>query len=40
MRKVKRESIKLEAYKVLEVHMRGRGLRSVSDLILGCRGSR
>ena len=38
LRKVKRESIKLEAYKVLEVHMRGRGLRSVSDLILGLPG--
>jgi len=38
LRKVKRESIKLEAYKTLEVHMRGRGLRSVSDLILGLPG--
>ena len=38
LRKVKRESIKLEAYKALEVHMRGRGLRSVSDLILGLPG--
>jgi radical SAM superfamily enzyme YgiQ (UPF0313 family) len=38
LRKIKRESIKLEAYKVLEVHMRGRGLRSVSDLILGLPG--
>jgi hypothetical protein len=38
LRKVKREAIKLEAYKALEVHMRGRGLRSVSDLILGLPG--
>lgn len=38
LRKIKRESIKLEAYKALEVHMRGRGLRSVSDLILGLPG--
>jgi radical SAM superfamily enzyme YgiQ (UPF0313 family) len=38
LRKVKRSSIKLEAYKALEVHMRGRGLRSTSDLILGLPG--
>jgi hypothetical protein len=38
LRKIKREAIKLEAYKALEVHMRGRGLRSVSDLILGLPG--
>ena len=38
LRKVKREQIKLDAYKALEVHMRGRGLRSVSDLILGLPG--
>ena len=38
LRKVKRQTIKLEAYKALEVHMRGRGLRSVSDLILGLPG--
>ena len=38
LRKIKRETIKLEAYKALEVHMRGRGLRSVSDLILGLPG--
>lgn len=38
LRKIKRQSIKLEAYKALEVHMRGRGLRSVSDLILGLPG--
>jgi radical SAM superfamily enzyme YgiQ (UPF0313 family) len=38
LRKVKRQTIKLEAYKALEVHMRGRGLRSNSDLILGLPG--
>ena len=38
LRKIKREAIKLEAYKAIEVHMRGRGLRSVSDLILGLPG--
>ena len=38
LRKVKRTSIKLDAYKALEVHMRGRGLRSTSDLILGLPG--
>ena len=38
LRKVKRQSIKLDTYKTLEVHMRGRGLRSVSDLILGLPG--
>jgi radical SAM superfamily enzyme YgiQ (UPF0313 family) len=38
LRKVKRSSIKLDAYKTLEVHMRGRGLRSTSDLILGLPG--
>lgn len=38
LRKVKRQTIKLEGYKALEVHMRGRGLRSVSDLILGLPG--
>ncbi|MDP3224303.1 MAG: cobalamin-dependent protein, partial [Rubrivivax sp.] len=38
LRKVKRQSIKLDTYKALEVHMRGRGLRSVSDLILGLPG--
>lgn len=38
LRKVKRSSIKLDAYKALEVHMRGRGLRSTSDLILGLPG--
>jgi radical SAM superfamily enzyme YgiQ (UPF0313 family) len=38
LRKVKRQTIKLSAYKALEVHMRGRGLRSNSDLILGLPG--
>lgn len=38
LRKVKRQSIKLDTYKALEAHMRGRGLRSVSDLILGLPG--
>jgi radical SAM superfamily enzyme YgiQ (UPF0313 family) len=38
LRKVKRQTIKLDAYKALEVHMRGRGLRSNSDLILGLPG--
>ncbi|MBL8701710.1 MAG: cobalamin-dependent protein [Alphaproteobacteria bacterium] len=38
LRKVKRQNIKLDAYKQIEVHMRGRGLRSVSDLILGLPG--
>ncbi len=38
LRKVKRQTIKLEGYKQLEIHMRGRGLRSVSDLILGLPG--
>ena len=35
---VKRSTIKLEAYEQLQVYMRGRGLRSVSDLILGLPG--
>jgi radical SAM superfamily enzyme YgiQ (UPF0313 family) len=38
LRKVKRQTIKLDAYKALEIHMRGRGLRSNSDLILGLPG--
>ncbi len=38
LRKVKRQTIKLDAYKTLEVHMRGRGLKSVSDLIIGLPG--
>lgn len=35
---VKRQTIKIEAYEQLQVHMRGRGLRSSSDLILGLPG--
>ncbi|MCP5152938.1 MAG: hypothetical protein H6983_02145 [Ectothiorhodospiraceae bacterium] len=35
---IKRENIKLEAYEALQVHMRGRGLKSSSDLILGLPG--
>jgi len=38
LRNVKRQTIKLEAYQQLQVHMRGRGLRSNSDLILGLPG--
>lgn len=38
LRNVKRSAIKLEAYEQLQVHMRGRGLRSTSDLILGLPG--
>lgn len=38
LRNVKRTTIKLEAYEALQVHMRGRGLRSNSDLILGLPG--
>ncbi len=35
LRKVKRQNIKLDAYEALQVHLRGRGLKSSSDLILG-----
>jgi radical SAM superfamily enzyme YgiQ (UPF0313 family) len=38
LRNIKRQTIKLEAYEQLQVHMRGRGLRSSSDLILGLPG--
>jgi len=38
LRNIKRENIKLEAYEALAVHMRGRGLKSSSDLILGLPG--
>jgi radical SAM superfamily enzyme YgiQ (UPF0313 family) len=38
LKNVKRQTIKLEAYEQLQVHMRGRGLRSNSDLILGLPG--
>lgn len=40
LRNVKRTTIKLEAYEQLQAHMRGRGLRSNSDLILGLRERR
>lgn len=35
---VKRQNIKLETYEEVQVHVRGRGLRSSSDLILGLPG--
>jgi radical SAM superfamily enzyme YgiQ (UPF0313 family) len=38
LRNVKRQTIKIEAYEALQVYMRGRGLRSNSDLILGLPG--
>jgi radical SAM superfamily enzyme YgiQ (UPF0313 family) len=38
LRRVKRQNIKLEAYEQLQVLIRGRGLRSSSDLILGLPG--
>ena len=38
LRNVKRSTIKLEAYEQLLVHMRGRGMRSNSDLILALPG--
>jgi radical SAM superfamily enzyme YgiQ (UPF0313 family) len=38
LRNVKRQTIKLEAYEALQVYMRGRGMRSNSDLILGLPG--
>ena len=38
LRNVKRTAIILEAYEQLQLHMRGRGLRSTSDLILGLPG--
>ena len=38
LRNVKRQTIKLEAYQQLQISMRGRGLRSNSDLILGLPG--
>ncbi|MGH9787054.1 MAG: B12-binding domain-containing radical SAM protein, partial [Terriglobia bacterium] len=38
LRKVKRSTIKLDAYEQLQVQMRGRGLRANSDLILGLPG--
>jgi radical SAM superfamily enzyme YgiQ (UPF0313 family) len=38
LKNIKRSNIKLEAYEDLLVHMRGRGLRALSDLILGLPG--
>ena len=38
LRNVKRQNIKLEAYDQIHIYMRGRGLRSNSDLILGLPG--
>ena len=38
LRQVKRANIKKEAYEQIMVHVRGRGLRSLSDLILGLPG--
>jgi radical SAM superfamily enzyme len=38
LRNVKRQNIKLEAYGQLQVHLRGRGMRSGSDMILGLPG--
>jgi len=38
LRNIKRKTIKLDTYQRLQVHMRGRGLRSYSDLILGLPG--
>jgi hypothetical protein len=38
LRQVKRSSIKKEAYEQIMIHVRGRGLRALSDLILGLPG--
>lgn len=38
LRNIRRSNIKTEAYAKLMVHVRGRGLRSLSDLILGLPG--
>lgn len=38
LRNIKRQTIKVEAYEKLLVHIQGRGLRSNSDLILGLPG--
>jgi radical SAM superfamily enzyme YgiQ (UPF0313 family) len=38
LRNIKRQNIKLEAYEQIHIYMRGRGLRSNSDLILGLPG--
>ena len=38
LRNIKRANIKKEAYEQIMIHVRGRGLRSLSDLILGLPG--
>ena len=38
LRNIKRQNIKLEAYEQIHIYMRGRGLRSNSDLIVGLPG--
>ncbi len=38
LRNIRRSNIKLEAYQDIQVHVRGRGLRSSTDLILGLPG--
>ena len=38
LRNVKRQTIKLQAYEQILIHIRGRGMRSNSDLILGLPG--
>jgi radical SAM superfamily enzyme YgiQ (UPF0313 family) len=38
LRNINRSNIKLSSYETIMIHMRGRGLRSVSDLILGLPG--
>lgn len=38
LRKVRRSNIKLDTYSKIQVHVRGRGLRSSTDLILGLPG--
>ena len=38
LRNVKRQTIKMQAYEQLRVYVRGRGLRSNTDLILGLPG--
>lgn len=38
LRNIHRSNIKLESYEQMQIHVRGRGLRSTSDLILGLPG--
>ncbi len=38
LRNIRRSNIRVEEYEKMQVHIRGRGLRSVSDLILGLPG--